>query len=317
MPYPPVPYPPVEQAAGYLQEEREASPPVGGVAAAARVAPRVSTTFKPLTPTSTATRTTTTSLAVEITNLERKVQMLRQARKYQIADELGGDLGQSELEALGEKWREAGIAAASALWEHASSSPADLSISNSSSAPSNWSSTWGFAETSTSSPFGNQASPFESSWGWDSTPRGMGREEFTERLDEEVKLSGRTRREVLDDLDSDNELPTVDQLLESAGSARRTGSSKVKRRKVELDEQSEPASDDEVIEALDALDEQDTAAIEELEVDAPMDDDADDEDTEPPSQAKWTIGTLLRSVGVDPGVLGWNDDAEEFLSLSG
>lgn len=56
---------------------------------------------------STAPRAAPTP-AVELTRLERRVQVLRQARRYQRADLEGGKDGESELVGLCERWKEAG-----------------------------------------------------------------------------------------------------------------------------------------------------------------------------------------------------------------
>lgn len=50
----------------------------------------------------------TTSPAVQLSALEKKVRLLRQARKYRLATLLGNKNGDGNLEALCDKWKEAG-----------------------------------------------------------------------------------------------------------------------------------------------------------------------------------------------------------------
>ena len=66
---------------------RPASLATSPTPAAPKRTPVRPSTFQPLT--SRSPRSTNISLAVELTNLERRVQTLRQARKYQRADEIG------------------------------------------------------------------------------------------------------------------------------------------------------------------------------------------------------------------------------------
>lgn len=47
-------------------------------------------------------------MAVEVSRLERRVQVLRQARKYQVEDEEGGRNGEVELRRVCDEWKEYG-----------------------------------------------------------------------------------------------------------------------------------------------------------------------------------------------------------------
>ena len=93
----------------------------------------------------------------------------------------------------------------------------------------------------------------------------------------------------------------------------RRGGASSKRRKVDFDGEADEELDceggDETEQALDALmDENDATTAADLDQDEAIREDAD-----APDKTKWTVGILLRSVGVDPVVFGWNEEEEDFL----
>ncbi|KAK4693491.1 hypothetical protein P7C70_g8914, partial [Phenoliferia sp. Uapishka_3] len=351
--YPPIPYPPVCPPPVPQETPRPAKRPRATIspfssprpastsprthssplkAAAPKPKPQPQRrTFKPLTPIPTANRTPTTSLAVQLTMLERKVQVLRLAKKYHEADQLGGEEGRSELEALCERWKEAGIAAATALWELVGSASPDPSFSNdqSSSFSGGWSSSYGFS-TAPSSLHNN--SPFESSWGWSSNRNtGFSQEEFSSRIEEEMSRSGRTRKDVLEELEKEGsdsgELESVEMLFERAERMRskKRKVSVVEKVQKEIGEEKEEAEeeDDEIIAGLDELCEGEDAVM--VDRDATRANNSGNQGAEPEEEdeeleaekkeVSWSIGALLRTVGVEPEVFGWMDDAEDFSKI--
>lgn len=87
-----------------------------------------------------------------------------------------------------------------------------------------------------------------------------------------------------------------------------------RRRIVPEDDGEDEDEDDEVLRALDEFVGDATTPQAASDAGKPDDhpmSDADDDDA--PGEAKWTVGALLRSVGVDPGVFGWSEDAEDFV----
>ncbi|GAA5969627.1 hypothetical protein JCM11641_008184 [Rhodosporidiobolus odoratus] len=309
------------------------------------------------------------SAAVEISQLERRVAQLRQARRYQLATERGEKDGEEELERLCEKWKEAGKLAAELLFERVGSPDPTLSILSSSSS----STTVGFA--SISAPGHHLSHPILSSW--DSSPptsdsfgstsssrlsasRRPTTAEVVDRFDhtlsEAAKRRGTSKATLLSELEESEggrNLETPDRVIGRLMKKQKTGFPKApkrtkvkqdegggrKKRKVEVDRRVEvevkEESEDELLGALDELIAVSPSA---REVDSAVKVNGDDDDAHQdhtgPSQAgfviqddraestdakerqNWNVGTLLESVGIDPGLFGWAEGYEGFHDAS-
>jgi len=202
-------------------------------------------------------------------------------------------------------------------------------------------SSWGFA----SDPAKPHDNPFTSSWGFsvatslsNSWPEET-LEEFKQRVRDEARQTERSVRAVLDDLNSE-EFPPVEELIARAGVSRKrtteAGNGRDEKR-IKVDQQREPDEYELELRAERAgvvgrtADEEDEEEVERLarelmarseaeaarEIDAEEGDEAGGnkaaEAEEDKSEEKLTLGRLMRVVGVEPGMFGWDDDLEDFV----
>lgn len=230
-------------------------------------------------------------------------------------------------------WGSRYSAAATALFEYAGD-PTTSDANPAAAGAKGWDSTWGFAASSGTSSFfdppasRNDNNPFGNSWGWGpSTTPHLTTEQFLERVDAEGKRTGRDRTEVLEDMEKDaGELPTVDELLKmgmrlkNSGGVKRKWSKSLEHDEEEDDERRDEREDSAEAPATFEPEDNDLDGLDDLDEEVPSDKEEEqalvgDEDAVGAEVAKkWTIGRLLRNVGVDPQLFGWCDDEEDFVT---
>ncbi|GAA5832775.1 hypothetical protein JCM11251_005758 [Rhodosporidiobolus azoricus] len=358
-----------------LTNEVPASLPVTPIKA--RACPAVP--FKSPALSSSTAASPSSSIAFEISQIERRLHHLRQARRYQQATQRGDKDGDEELERLCEKWKEAGKLAAEMLFERVGSPETADGGAFSFSGHDSFSSSWGFAASSTSKhPLSD---PWSSSWGFSSSPPGSDPfgpspfpssssffstssrrpstadlvSTFKRSVDEEARSRGMTVEKLLSEMDEfETEQPGGHELEDPEAAIERMLKLKTRRAKrssgfesglaakrIKVGEQEEkeedeeakpePDSDDELLDALDSLIGSTAAANSEHEAiddlaaeEEELEEAADEEETrrelaqglDHSSQRspykEWSVGELLKKVGVDPMLFGWSEEYEEF-----
>ncbi|KAM0752748.1 hypothetical protein T439DRAFT_323363 [Meredithblackwellia eburnea MCA 4105] len=315
MSYPPIPYPPIVQP----QKQDDSIVKIGSkrratttaTASAANPPRKQRLAFKsPLRPPGQGP-----SITAQIVALQKKQHSLKQAIKY------SNDNSHHELKELCAKWRDYGIIASNALFELTPTpDPATL---NTNYRNSSWNDSWGFAcdtpDQSSSNLYRNSS--------YFPPPPPESASEYLSRLEDETGKSRQEILKLLEEMEENDDEPfeSPEVMLETA--AKRLARSKAGKRNSlgqlnfssDMDQEKYGEDEEErVYEYEDRL----TALELEREKDSRSEDDAvtamngeemDLDDGE--EEEKWNVGSLLRNVGVDPSVFGWDDDQGDFSSL--
>lgn len=238
--------------------------------------------------------------------------------------------------------------AAEALWEHADSLVTDGSTTGggySNDSPfgnddllakggGGWESSWGFADSSSSPSFSNNAFSSSFSWGFSSstlttTDSSISLEAFNSQIDTMMLETGRRKLEVLRDVeemlvegDEDGgKLVSGEEALERSLKAREG-----KRRKVTVVKREEESDEeDEVLKLVDkclarserkgkevdrATEEEEEVAMEGVEEMEGESQGSEREEDEKKEQEKWNLGKLMKLVGADPELFGLDEEGE-------
>lgn len=144
-----------------------------------------------------------------------------------------------------------------------------------------------------------------------------------------MRVSGKSRKEVLEGFEREEEgegsLPSLEGLVQE-GDRRRSKRVKVKREvvlvdKEEVEKSDDDESEDELMRQLDELigvrsvggeGEGRDVEMKEKEKEEGGVGDGEEEEEEEEEEAKWNIGKLMKVMGVDPALFGWNEEDEEF-----